>query len=372
MDFLNKLLKRVFKKNEEVCGIDIGSSTIKVVSAVRNGKEFKFTRYASCPTPPATIKDGVIVDAGTLGETIRELLAANNFPENCHMISAVSGPSVVIRPIRMPQMPERELASAIQFQAESYLPYAVSEAQVSGIILRQSVPDDPKNMDVLLVAAPKDMINNMRALIQSAGAIPEVVELEPFALLRALQASNSDFSSDTKTIALINLGASSGSINIFKAGLLRHNRTISVAGNSFTKAIGQALNLSFEEAEKFKIDKCVVRVENDPTPVAPSTMRIFNVIVPVLGELVKDIQRSFDYYRSREQAESVDLVILSGGTAMMKNIDVYLANELSIECQIANPFRSASISGVQGIAADDLEALAPMAMVVTGLALRND
>ncbi|MGM9999199.1 MAG: type IV pilus assembly protein PilM [Candidatus Bruticola sp.] len=372
MDFINGLLKKIFKKEEEVCGMDIGSSAIKVAAMVRGKKGLQLTRYASCSTPPATIKDGAIVDAQTLGETIRELLRENNFPADCPIVSAVSGQSVVIRPIKMPIMTERELSTSIQYQADQYLPYAVSDAQVSGIILRESLPDEPNTMEVLLVAAPKEMITNTRELIQIAGAVPEAVDLEPFALLRAIQESNPEVSSGDKTIALINLGASSGSVNIFKAGLLRHNRTISIAGNSFTKAIGQELNLSFEEAERFKIEKCVVRVgENDSEPVAPTTMRVFKIIVPVLQELVRDIQRSFDYYRSREKAESVDLVVLSGGTARMKNIDVYLANELSIECQIANPFRSASISNVQGISADDLEALAPMAMVVAGLALRK-
>lgn len=371
MDFINGLLKKIFKKEEEVCGMDVGSNTIKVAAMVRGKKGLQLTRYASCPTPPATIKDGAIVDAQTLGETIKELLRENNFPAECPIVSSVSGQSVVIRPIRMPIMTERELSTSIQYQAEQYLPYAVSDAQVSGIILQESIPDDPKMMEVLLVAAPKEMITNTRELIQIAGAIPEAVDLEPFALLRALQESNPEFSAGDKTIALINLGASSGSINIFKAGLLRQNRTISVAGNSFTKAIGQELNLSFEEAERFKIEKCAIRVGDDSTPVAPTAMRVFKIIVPVLNDLVRDIQLSFDYYRSKEKAESVDLVVLSGGTARMKNIDVYLANELSIECQIANPFRSASIENVQGIEADDLEALAPMAMVVAGLALRK-
>lgn len=371
MDFINGLLKKIFKKEEEVCGMDIGSNTIKVAAMVRGKKGLQLTRYASCPTPPATIKDGAIVDAQTLGETIKELLRENNFPAECPIVSAVSGQSVVIRPIRMPIMTERELSTSIQYQAEQYLPYAVSDAQVSGLILQESIPDDPKMMEVLLVAAPKEMITNTRELIQIAGAVPEAVDLEPFALLRALQESNPEFSTSDKTIALINLGASSGSINIFKAGLLRQNRTISVAGNSFTKAIGQELNLSFEEAERFKIEKCEVLVGDDSEPVAPKTKRVFKIIVPVLNDLVRDIQLSFDYYRSKEKAESVDLVVLSGGTSRMKNIDVYLANELSIECQIANPFRSASIENVQGIEADDLEALAPMAMVVAGLALRK-
>ncbi|MBQ7501706.1 type IV pilus assembly protein PilM [bacterium] len=373
MDFINKFFKKVLKRNDEVCGIDIGSSVIKVASAIRTvNNGIKFTRYASCPTPSATIKDGAIVDAQTLGDTIRDLLTRYNFPKDIRIVSSISGQSVVIRPIKMTQMSKVELAGAIKFQAGDYLPYSVDDAQVNGIILRESLPDSPKQMEVLLVAAPQEMLTNARELIQMAAGGTPVVDLEPLVLLRAFNESNRGAASEDKTIALVNLGASFSSVNIFKAGLLRQSRAISVAGNSFTKAISKSLNMSFEEAEKFKLDKCVIRVEGDSSPIAPTAMRAFNIIKPVLADLVRDIQRSFDYYRSREQSESIDLVILSGGTARMKNIDVYLTKELSIECQIANPFRNASIENVQGIGADELEALAPMAMVVTGLALRED
>ncbi|MCR5661493.1 MAG: type IV pilus assembly protein PilM [bacterium] len=370
MQWINKMLK-VFKHKENIAGIDIGSNTIKIASASKTSSGFAFTRFYSCPTPPMTIKDGAIVDARTLGDTISVLLGECGFPAPPKMVSAVSGQSVVIRPINMTKMSEGELQGAIKFEAERYLPYSVAEAQINGHILKSSIEDAENQMEVLLVAAPNEMVKNTQEVIKLAQGVPDAVDLEPFALLRALSyGASPDFLN--QTVALINLGASSSSINIFKDGMLRHNRTISVAGNSFTKAIGQSLNLSFEEAEKIKKEKGVIRVEKDSTPVAPTTMRIFNVIIPVLTELVTEVQRSFDYYRSRYKGESVDVVILSGGTAMFKNIDVYMSNELSIECQIANPFSKVSIDGIQGIAKDELETLAPMAMVVTGLALRTE
>ncbi len=363
-------LKRLIGRKEEVAGIDIGSSTIKIAQVSKAPNGYQFTRFASCPTPPMTIKDGSIVDARGLGETIRELIQSQGITAT-RMVSAVSGQSVVIRPISMTQMTERELQHAIKFEAERYLPYSVAEAQINGHILRSGAETEDKMMEVLLVAAPNEMVKNTREVITMAQATPEAIDLEPFALLRALS-RGLDPETLKQTIALINLGASSSSINIFKGGTLRHNRTITVAGNSFTKAIGQSLNLSFEEAEKIKKDKGQIRVEKDATPVAPTTMRIFNVIIPVLTELVTEIQRSFDYYRNRYKGESVDLVVLSGGTARFKNIDVFISSELSIECQIASPFRSVSIQNVQGISPDDLESLAPLAMVVTGLALRSE
>jgi type IV pilus assembly protein PilM len=100
-------------------------------------------------------------------------------------------------------------------------------------------------------------------------------------------------------------------------------------------------------------------------------MRIFNVILPVLSDLVTEIQRSFDYYRSRYRGETVDQVILSGGTAKFKNIDQYMTNEMGIPCEVANPFKHIDISDVQGFSPEDLQAAAPSLMVLTGLALRE-
>ena len=363
-------LKQWIGRKDEVAGIDIGSSTIKIGQVTKAPNGYQYTRFACCPTPPMTIKDGSVVDARLLGEAIRNLMQSQGITAT-RMVSAVSGQSVVIRPISMTRMSDRELQHAIKFEAERYLPYSVAEAQINGHILPGGSDGDDKMMEVLLVAAPNEMVKNTREVINMAQATPEAIDLEPFALLRALS-RGVDTDTIKQTIALINIGASSSSINIFRAGVLRHNRTITVAGNSFTKAIGQSLNLSFEEAEKIKKDKGVIRVEKDATPVAPTTMRIFNVIIPVLTELVTEIQRSFDYYRNRYKGESVDLVVLSGGTAKFKNIDVFISNELSIDCQIANPFRNISIQNVQGISPAELEALAPMAMVVTGLALRSE
>ena len=363
-------LKGLFgPKSPEVGAVDLGSSTIKICQIVGPATSPKFFRVATCPTPPMTIKDGSIVGSQALGDTIKQALAAGNI--NCkRIVTTVSGQQVVIRPIAMTKMTEKELNQAIKFEAERYLPYSVAEAQISGKIISDDAGDGKNNMEVLLIAVPNDVVNNAREVIKMADVEPGAIDLEPLALYRALKACVDD-EEINKTIALINLGASSSSINIFKAGVLRHNRTISVAGNSFTKAIGQSLNLSFEEAEKIKKDKGIIKVEKDPTPLPPTTMRIFTVIGPVLSELVTEIQRSFDYYRSRYKGETVDLVILAGGTAKFKNIDAYLAGELGVRCQVANPFSRISTQGVPGLSPEELADLAPMMMVVTGLALRE-
>lgn len=363
------LIKNLFGGKGVVGGLDLGSNTIKVTQVNKTSAGFQLVRLALGPTPPMSIKDGNIVESRVLGDAIKQLLA-NNKVLMQKVIGVVSGQSVVIRPIPMTAMSEKELQNAIKFEAERYLPYSVADAQIKGTIIRKSIDGDEKTMEVLLVAAPNELVKNIGEIVKLGGMQLQSIDLEPFAMARALQASVPP-EIFQQTIALINLGASSSSINVFKGGVLRHNRTINVAGNSFTRAIGQSLNLSFEEAEKIKREKGVIRVEKDATPVAPTTMRIFNVIIPVLTELTTEIQRSFEYYRSRYKGESVDLVVLSGGTAKFKNIDAYLGNELGITCQVANPLKNINITGVPGYTPEELQDMAPTLQVAMGLALRE-
>lgn len=363
-------LKSLFGGKSTVGGLDVGSNSIKIAQVAKTSSgQFQLERIALGLTPALAVKDGAVVDVRVLGDAIRQLYVSQGFTVQ-KVDGVVAGQSVVIRPINMTAMPQKDLKNAIKFEAERYLPYSVADAQIDGIILRQSVDGDDKTMEVLLVAAPREMLRNAQEVIKQSGIVPNAIDLEPMSLVRALKV-NTDPQVFDQTVALINLGANSSSINIFKAGMLRHNRTITVAGNSFTKAIGQSLNLSFEEAEKIKKDKGVIRVEKDATPVAPTTMRIYNVIIPVLNELITEIQRSFDYYRSRYRGESVDMIFLSGGTARFKNIDQYIYNELGIQCHLANPFKNISLSGVSGMSVEEIQEMAPSLMVVVGLALRD-
>ena len=363
MDFFRKL----FAKAPEVGAIDIGSNTIKVaIVTEKKGSPPVLFRFAHCPTPPMTIKDGAIVDAQALGDAIVSLLGSNDIKVS-RLTSAVAGQQVVIRPIQMTRMKQSEVDQAIKFEAERYLPYSVADASISGKIIQEDTGGN--TMEVLLIAVPNEIVDNAREVVKMADIEPGAIDLEPLALFRSLKMAV-DSEQLAQTLALINIGASFSSINIFKEGVLRHNRTISVAGNSFTKAIGQALNLSFEEAEKIKKEKGVIRTENSGEPVPPTTMRIFNLIVPVLQELVTEVQRSFDYYKSRYK-EAVSLVILSGGTANFKNIDSYLSGELGVPCELANPIKRFVLGKNSNLSSAEMAEVAPATMVVLGLALRE-
>ncbi len=365
MDFFRKL----FAKAPDQGAVDIGSSYVKlaVVEKKKSGPP-ELLYFAVEPTPPGTIKDGSILDAQSLGDTIAGLLRTNNIQaQKFKLVSAVAGQQVVIRPIPMTKMEPKEVMQAIRFEAERYLPYPVADATVSGTILEEDTGDG-RTMEVLLVAVPNEIVEAAREVIKMADVEPSGITLEPLALQKSLKFCL-DETAVSGTVALVNVGASFSSINIFSSDRLRHNRTISIAGNSFTKAIGQNLNVSFDEAEKIKLEKGEIRVDGGADDLQPSTQKIFSLVEPVLKELVTEVQRSIDYYRSRYKDGSIDLVVLSGGTAAFKNIDAYLSKEFGVKCMVADPFKSLDVSKVKGVSRSELKELAPASMVVLGLAL---
>jgi type IV pilus assembly protein PilM len=352
-----------------IIGLDIGSTSIKLAQIGKTSGGLKVLKLAVQQTPSLAVKDGTIVDQATVAQEIKDLIKKHNISLK-QVVSAVSGQPIVIRTITMPVMTQKELDNSIRYEAERYIPYSVAEANISGHILRNQLPGDDKNMEVLLMAAPKEMINNHQETIIQSGLQVEAIELEPVALPR-IMGLTSKTEELRQTISLINIGAGSTSITIVKDGVLRNSRTIAIGGNSFTKAIAQGMNLSFEDAEKLKKEKASVRIEKDATPVAPTVMRLFNTMLPVLIELVTEIQRSFDFYRSRYRGESVDLIYLSGGTAKFKNLDRYLGGELGVHVELLRPFQKLGDSRVPGFTPEEASEIEQASAVVLGLACRH-
>ncbi len=361
MNFLGKMFGT--SRTQALAGLDLGSATLKVaqVRATANGVEL--VTIGGIPTPPEAMKGGVIVDVNSLGEAVAELMAAARLPLGTRLVSAVTGGQVVIRPITMVKMSEKELPNAIRFEAERYLAYPVSQAQVTGIKLRDI---DAKQMETLLIAAPNEIISKAKEVIQVAQCQPEAIDLEPLVLRRALKICAPE--KLKRNVALVNLGAFQSSVNILREGVLCHNRTIPIGGISLTQSIGNNLNLPFDEAEKLKKSKGEVLLDGTPAP--PAVKSIYTAIQPVLTRLVTELKRSLDYFQATYKGESVALVILCGGTAHLRRLDAFLKKELRITCEIADPFTNVALPKNSTITRETLHDLAPSAMSVMGLALR--
>jgi type IV pilus assembly protein PilM len=357
-------LGRLFSKGSQRCvGIDFGSSELKAVQFAGSSRGPVLEHVYKVPTPANAIKDGVVTDPPLVGEALRQLITEGAFTAK-RTVSAVAGPTVVVRQVTMPVMSERELRESTKYEAERFLPYSVDEAQIHPTILGKA--DDGQNMDVLVVASQKDLVLSQASAIQFAGLTAGVVEIEPFAMVRAM--IGVDDPSYNQNVAIINVGASTTSINITKAHLVPFTRNVPIGGAAFTKAIATGLNISLDEAETMKREKAAILSQRDTQPVPPTVTRIFNVITPPLTELVTEIHKSLDYFRTRFRGEVIESVILGGGTARLTNLDAFLGHELGLPVSIANPLAQGTYNPAD-FPADYLNDIGPSLIVAAGLAM---
>lgn len=362
MAFLGRLFGR---GGQRYVGIDFGSYELKAVQFAPSARGAVLEHVHKVPTPANAVKDGVVTDTPLVGEAIRQLMADGAFSAK-RTVTAVAGPSVVVRQVTMPAMSERELRESTKFEAERFLPYSVDEAQMDAKILGKA--EDGQNMDVLIVAAQKDLVLSQASALQYAGLTPAIVEVEPFSMVRAMVAA--DEPEFQQNVAIINVGASTTSINITKGGFVPFTRNVPIGGAQITRAIATGLNVSMEEAEAMKREKAAILSQRDTEPVPPAVTRIFNVITPPLTELVTEIHKSLDYFRTRFRGETIESVYLGGGTAKLVNLDAFLSHELGLPVKLADPLSRAAYNPAD-FPADYLRDLGPSLMVAAGLAKRD-
>src|SRR4030043_2259236 len=202
----------ILGKKKDVVGLDIGSSSIKLVE-LREGKGgYKLQNLAISPLPPEAIVDGALMDSVTIINAIRDLIAASK-SKTKEVVTSVSGHSVIVKKISLPLMTEAELEESIQWEAERYIPFDFHDVNIVFQIFG-STPENPEVMDVVLVAAKKDIINDHVSVIMESGLNPVIIDIDSFALENMLAISYAI--GKEETVAIANVGASVTNIIIIR------------------------------------------------------------------------------------------------------------------------------------------------------------
>jgi type IV pilus assembly protein PilM len=260
------------------------------------------------------------------------------------VVTSLSGDSVIIRYVKLPFMTAEELRGAIPKEAEQYIPLNIDQVILDFQILGETQEDGQRKLDVLLVAAKVDVVDQHLLLLKAAGLTPMVIDVDAFALQNSFELNRIE--SNDETVALINIGASLTSINILEGNNTRFTRDIPVAGNDFTKEIQKEFNLKFSEAEELKKSHGSISMEEDDFSLSTVSqkddrvLRMSDVMTPVLNKLLGEIRRSFDYYETQARKKTVERVILLGGSARLKNVNRFLANKLGIPVEHFSTFRN--------------------------------
>lgn len=352
-------IKDLFSGHKKLVGLDIGSSSLKLAEIQETSKEYILKRFCQVSVPRGVIVDGVLVEHEQICAKIKELFKLSG----CRIkgiVTSLSGHSVIVKKVSFANMDEGELRDLIKDEASKYLPFddmadVYFDFQILGIN-----EHNPNLMDVLLVAAKKDIVDSYTEAIKDVGLTPVIMDVDSFAL-ETMYEENYDFE-DSDIAVLVNIGASITNLNVVKNGMSIFTRDFTIGGNDVTEAIQNQLGLSFEEAEKIK----VAGQEGNAKLQQAGAENILSFAEPICLE----IERSVEYFRSTFGREDIKQVLLSGGGAMIPGIDAELTHRLAIDTEIINPFRKI-VCDKKSIDAATIESIGPISAVSVGLALRK-
>lgn len=334
-------------------GLDIGSKTIKIVEVAKEGNAFRLKASGVIGFT------GVTPDKAT---DVNELTSLATVIKKLHKEAGISSKEVAIalpeaqiftRTVKFPPLTDQEIASAVKWEAEQYIPIPIADAIIQHQIIGRKETSVPPEVVVLLVAAPKSLVEPYIRVAQAAGLSVVGVETELIALSRSLAPQN-------QTVLLVDFGARSTDIAVVKNGQLTFTRTIPTAGEAFTRAVAQSLGVEISQAEEYK------RTYGLSGSQLEGKIKI--ALDPIFRVVVEEMKKAIHFYQSEEKEEAPKSIILSGGTAGMPEAISLLSKMMGLEVVIGNPFAKIAVDPE---AAKSLASFAPLYSIAVGLAMRE-
>lgn len=334
-------------------GLDIGSKTIKIVELSKEAGGFRLRGsgvIGYSGNPPEHAQDDR--ELATLSSAIKKLHKEANISSR-DIAVALPEPQVFTRTIKLPPLNDQEVASAVKWEAEQYIPIPITEAVVQHQILERRENTTPPEVLVLLVAAPKSLVEKYMKVVQMADLNVIAVETELMALVRALAPPD-------QTVLIVDFGARSTDIAIANKGMVAFTRSIPTAGEAFTRAVAQSLGVQIPQAEEYKRAYGFSESQLEG--------KIRGALEPVLSIINEEIRKAIHFYQADEKGESPGSVIVSGGSAGLPEMISAMTKMLNLEVVIGNPFTKVTIDPQVAKAVAPYTPLYPIAV---GLAMRS-
>jgi len=331
-------------------GLDLGSNSIKIAQVNREGNKFRLLTAGLAPSPQPGLQSEAEKDLVAVATAIKKLHQETKVSTKNAVIALPEG-QIFTRVVDFPPMSESELAQAVPWEAEQFVPMPLSEVNIDWQIVPYPKGEKiEEKTRVFVAAAPKMLINKYTKILEMAGFTVTAIETEIIAAARAL------FLSSDLPVLLTNLGARSCDLAVITKGQVILTRSIPTAGEALTRAISNVLSLEQAQAEEYKITYGLSESYLEG--------KIKKAIMPVFEVVVSEIKKVLIYWRERE-TKTISSIIIAGGTANLPELGTFLTKELGIEVQIANPFMP--VIADQGILSS-LRDKAPLFTVAMGLA----
>jgi type IV pilus assembly protein PilM len=344
----------LFLSRRGIVGLDIGSNAIKLLELKGTKKGYQLKNIGEAILPRQSIVNKVISDPDAVAEALSTLVD-DLMIKTKNVAISISGHSVIIKKVSMPSMSDDELKESIPWELEQYIPQSIQDVDYDYQVVPGETPEG--NIDVLIVAAKKDVTNSYISIVNDVGLNPVIVDVDVFALENMYEIN---YAESEGLLALVNIGASVTNINILKDGVSVFTRDITVGGNQFTEWIMKEFDVEYEEAESMKF----TLLSGDSNPQLERISQDF--IDLICGE----IKRTLEFFSSTLWKGKIETIMLGGGSSKVPGLKEALADVTESATEMINPFRIIDYD-TGDFDADYLEDLAPKMGVVMGLALRK-
>ncbi len=342
----------LFGRSRTSVGLDIGSGFVKVVEVDHSGDQPEVSRVAMRPLLPDAIVEGEIMDYGLVSDTVRELFDDTGL-DGKGIVTAVSGHDVIIKPIKMDRLSEKDAREVIKWEAEQHVPFDIKSVELDFQILDPH--DDGLQMEVLLVAAKRELVDNKIGLLQDAGVDPGVIDVGAFALHNAFEQNYPE--AQEGIVALVNVGHETTNVNILEDGVPILTRDIPFGSRRLREDLQRERGLTAEQAED------VVQGRED-------LVDLGQFVESSADEIAVGIERASAFLMTRDDAEALGRIFLSGGGARIPGMVEKLGQRMNVETRQVNPFERVPVlpDAAPGL---NIEEAAPMLLLPLGLALRR-
>jgi type IV pilus assembly protein PilM len=343
------------KKN--LVGLDIGSSSVKAVELQKKGNIVQLMSLGYENLQPDTIVDGQIMELNNVSNVISSIFSEHTIKTN-RVAAGVSGHSVIVKNIVLPQMSEEELQESFSWHAEEHIPFDIADVNLD----YQVTGNSSDALHVLMAACKSDKIANVKQAIQLAGKQPVIIDVDAFALQNCYELNYQPRSGEV--VALLNIGAATMNINILNGARSVFARDASVGGSQYTSLLQKELGLTFEQAEAVK--RGLPLPEGiEPRPIQP-------IIETVSDILALEVKKTMDFYRATasEGGEAIQKILVAGGGSKLPGLAEYLAKRFEIPVEVFDPFKKIEVDS-RKFDPDYMREVIPEMAVAVGLALRG-
>lgn len=346
------------RKNPPILGLDISSTAVKLLELSRSGDRYRVESYAVEPLPANSVVEKNITDVEAVGSAIRKAVKRSGTRAK-HAAVAVAGSAVITKVIAMPgSLADDEMEAQIELEADQYIPFPLEEVNLDFEVLGKSEKND-EMVDVLLAASRSENVDIRVETVEAGGLIPKIVDVEAYAMENAFALIDEQIPGheSSGTVAVVDVGATMTTLSVLHDRRIIYTREQVFGGKQLTEEIMRRFGLSYEEAGMAKRQGGL-----------PDNY-LTEVLEPFKEAMAQQVSRSLQFFFSSSQYNTVDHIVLAGGSASIPGVDELISERLGTPTSIANPFANMSLAA--RVKPQVLSNDAPALMIACGLALRS-